>query len=257
MNPAVGAEAPFLKRIVMLPERVKAGEFPFNLPILRNGLDLPIDSYVTFLAGQNGSGKSTLLEAVADKCGFNLAGGSRNHNYNRHPTESQLAPAIRLWWRKKITRGFFLRAESFFNFSTHIDDLDRENPADNALAPYGGKSLHEQSHGESFLEIAGNYFTYFREAIYLLDEPEAAMSPARQLLFLKLIHELASARRAQFLIATHSPILLALPGADLLWLDDSGIRRISYEETEHFTLMRDFMRDPRKYVEAVLSADKA
>jgi predicted ATPase len=237
---------PFLKNIRIDKEKVEPGQFPFTIPILSKGLDLDITSNVTFLVGENGTGKSTLLEAIADGCGFNLAGGNRNHNYSRYPTESNLSSAMRLSWYPKVTNGFFMRAESFFNFATYIDEL--EDPG--ILGAYGGKSLHQQSHGEAFFSL---FLNRFHQGIYILDEPEAALSPNRQLAFLAIIHELEKSDKAQFIIATHSPILLCYPGAVVLSLDGDEIKQIDYRDSEHYRLTKEFLDDPDRYFHHLFS----
>ena len=203
---------------------------------------MEIKSNVTFFVGDNGTGKSTILEALADKCGFNLAGGSRNHSYDRHHTESDLASSLRLSWFPKVTDGFFLRAESFFNFATYIDELTQRDTE--LLEPYGGISLHEQSHGESFLALFKNRF---KKGLYILDEPEAALSPSRQLSFLVLMHNLSQSNKAQFIIATHSPILICYPGATIFSLDDHEIAEIDYKDSEHYRLTKQFLDDPDRF----------
>src|SRR5690606_10599762 len=168
-----------------------------HIPSLREGVNLTLRSDVTFLVGENGSGKSTLLEGIAAHCGFNLRGGNRNHNLNAGGRfagyESPLAPFMRLVWTpSRISNGFFMRAESFFNFASYIDELASEDRG--IYQAYGGKSLHAQSHGESFLALFNNQF---RAGIYLLDEPEAALSPARMLAFISVIHRFTHRGRAQ------------------------------------------------------------
>jgi len=195
-------------------------------------------SPVTFFVGENGSGKSTVLEAVAVGCGFNPSGGSRNNVYDYIPTESSLASQIRLIWNFKMMHGFFLRAESFFNFASHIDDLRNSPGGGSAYEAYGGRSLHERSHGESFMALFENRFN---RGIYLLDEPEAALSPVKQLKFLALLDDLVKAGESQFIIATHSPILLSYPGATIYKFDEQGINTIQYTDTEHFTVTKDFL----------------
>jgi predicted ATPase len=156
-------------------------------------------------------------------------------------SDAVFGPYIRLSWRPKVRNGFFLRAESFFVFANYLDQEVREQPGfrDAFYAPYGGKSLHEQSHGESFLALFRNRFG--KQAIYLLDEPEAALSPARQLSLLSIIHQLSP--DAQFIIATHSPILLGYPGAQIYSFDHSPIRQVAYEETSHYQLTRRFLEN--------------
>ncbi len=239
---------PFLKSVRTVPERITPGHFPFTIPALLHGLNINFTSNVTFLVGQNGSGKSTILEAIAESCGFNPAGGSRSHTYDRYPTESSLSSALQLSWWPKVTEGFFMRAESFFNFATYIDRLAQEDAG--ILRAYGGKSLHEQSHGESFLSL---FVNRFKRGMYVLDEPEAALSPKRQLSFLALVHQLETTGKAQFIVATHSPIILGYPGAVLLSLDGDRIEEVEYRETEHYRLTRGFLENPDLYLQHLFS----
>jgi predicted ATPase len=229
--------APFLRRVTSLAEQFDTARHPFNVPAFSHGIDLAFESKVTFFVGENGSGKSTLLEAIAECCGFNPEGGNRDHHRAVFADRSELAQALRLGWLPKVTEGFFMRAESFYNFATYIDEVSD-------LRAYGGKSLHAQSHGESFLAL----FTHrFEQGLYILDEPEAALSPQRQLSFLKVIHDLSSPGHAQFLIATHSPIILSFPGAVLFSLDGDSIRQIEYRESQHYQLTRDFLNAPERF----------
>lgn len=196
--------------------------------------------------GENGSGKSTLLEAIAAQCGFNTAGGGRNNMYEVHAARSALADNIRLAWMPKITNGFFLRAESFYHFASHLDEVD-----DTGFNSYGGRSLHQQSHGESYLSLFMNRFG--GKAIYLLDEPEAALSPARQLAFLKILHDLSGSGDAQFIIATHSPILMGYPDAVILNFGDSKIDEVAYEMTDHYLITKYFMQHREKVLADLLA----
>jgi predicted ATPase len=241
----LNASSPFLRRITMLRDKVDPTRYPFNIDILRDGLDLELPSRVTFFVGENGSGKSTLLEAVAKCCGFNVQGGGRDHQVQTDAGDDGLAGALRLSWLPKVTDGFFMRAESFFNFATYIDQVS-------TLERYGGRRLHEQSHGESFLALFANRFD---RGIYILDEPEAALSPQRQLAFLKVIHDLASSGQAQFLIASHSPILLAYPKATLLSLDGGAIRAVAYPETQHYKLTKEFLDSPDRFFKHLFASD--
>ena len=236
--------APFLHRIESLPEKMDGSTYPFNLRAFSSGIDLALRSNVTFFVGENGSGKSTLLEALAEICGFNPEGGNRDHHRATFADRSALAQALRLTWRPKVTQGFFMRAESFFNFATYIEQVSD-------LRAYGGKSLHQQSHGESFLALFAHRF---EQGIYLLDEPEAALSPQRQLSFLRILHDLASPGHAQFLIATHSPIILSYPGAVLYDLDGDAIRETSYRDTRHFLVTRDFLNAPERFFKHLFAA---
>ena len=229
--------APFLRRVVSLPEKFDPAAYPFNIRAFSHGIDLTFRGKVTFFVGENGSGKSTLLEALAEICGFNPEGGNRDHHRATFAERSSLAQALRLSWAPKVTEGFFMPAESFYNFATYIEQVSD-------LRAYGGRSLHAQSHGESFLSLFANRF---EQGIYLLDEPEAALSPQRQLSFLKIIHDLAEPGHAQFLIASHSPIILSYPGAVLYDLDGDTIQEISYREKKNFLITRDFLNSPERF----------
>src|SRR5213592_2215974 len=180
--------APFLHRVQSLSDRFDPTRYPFNLRAFSQGIDLAFRSTVTLFVGENGSGKSTLLEALAECCGFNPEGGNRDHHRAVFAERSPLAQALRLSWLPRVTEGFFMRAESFYNFATYIEGVSD-------LRAYCGKSLHEQSHGESFISLFANRF---EQGIYILDEPEAALSPQRQLTFLKIIHDLTTPGHAQF-----------------------------------------------------------
>jgi predicted ATPase len=235
--PGTAARAPFLHRIESLPEKVDPTRYPFTIPAFASGIDLALRSKVSFFVGENGTGKSTLLEALAECCGFNPEGGNRDHHRATFADRSPLAQALRLSWRPKVTEGFFMRAESFYNFATYIEQVSD-------LRAYGGRSLHEQSHGESFISLFANRI---EQGIYILDEPEAALSPQRQLSFLKIVHDLEKPGHAQFLVATHSPILLSYPGAVLFDLDGERIQEIRYRDTKHFLITRDFLNSPERF----------
>lgn len=215
--------------------------YPFAIPAVRSlKSELKLDASVTFFVGDNGSGKSTLVEAIAVAAGFNAEGGSRNFNFHTRRSESDLHTFIQLVRGVRRPRdGYFLRAESFFNVATEVERLGPQ-----VLDSHGGKSLHEQSHGESFLQLATNRFG--DNGLYILDEPEAALSPQRQLSLLAIIHRLVS-DGTQFVIATHSPILMAYPDAVIYQLGPKGIRRVDYEATEHFQITRDFLNGRDRY----------
>lgn len=239
-----GYRAPFLKGISTLDNPAGHDQFPFNIPAFSQGIHFDFENAVTLFVGENGSGKSTLLEAIAQNCGFNVEGGNRNHRYSsaQDQAHASLAALLRMSWLPKVTEGFFLRAESFFNFATYLDGLAQEDSR--AYSSYGGKSLHAQSHGESFLSL---FLNRLGRGLYILDEPEAALSPQRQLSFLRIIHDLDQAGQSQFLIATHAPILLAYPGAAVLNLSEAGIQSIDYRQTEHFQMMKAFLESPERF----------
>ncbi len=237
--------APYLRNIRSDPERMKGTQFPFTIPAFRHGIALDLPTPVTFFVGENGSGKSTLLEALAEICGFNPEGGNRDHYREAREDRSELAQALRLSWMPKVTEGFFMRAESFYNFASYLDGVSD-------FTAYGGKSLHHQSHGESFLALFQNRF---EQGLYILDEPEAALSPQRQLAFLRIIHELETPRHAQFLIATHSPILLAYPGATLYQFEEDGIQEVAYRDTDHYLVMKAFLNGPERILRHLFSEE--
>lgn len=215
---------------------------------------LMLDSPVTFLVGENGSGKSTLLEAIAVACGFNAEGGTRNFTFSTQATHSELGEYITVARRRYPRDGFFLRAESFYNVATNIDEMDEEfSYGPKVIESYGGVSLHRQSHGESFLALVQNRFG--GNGLYLLDEPEAALSPTRQLTLLGEMHQLVH-RDSQFIVATHSPILMAYPGARIYQLSESGIEPVQYRETEHYQLTRRFLEDPARMLRYLFSDDE-
>jgi predicted ATPase len=224
------------------------GIYPFNIPTIASLKTLEISSRVCFFVGENGTGKSTLLEAIAAHYGFGLEGGNRNYSPRTTESVSAIEPlvkALRLSFTKRTGGGFYLRAESFFNVASYVDQVG-------AMRSYGDKSLHDQSHGESFLSLLQNRFT--RSGLYLMDEPEAALSPQRQLSFLVLLHDLVRENdNIQFIIATHSPILLAYPGAQILSFDDGKVRQIDYRESQPFKLVSRFIAAPERYINALFS----
>ncbi len=226
--------------------------YPFSLPAVRCLDRLRLDRPVTFFSGENGSGKSTLLEAIAVNCGFNPEGGSRNFNFATMATHSELCEHIRLIKGiKRPKTGFFFRAESFYNVATEIIKLDEPLPGMGApvSAAYGGRSLHEMSHGESFLALIKNRFA--DGGLYILDEPEAALSPSGQMALLARLHELVRGG-CQFLIATHSPVLLSYPDAAIYVLRENEIRLTPYRETECYTLTRQFLNNPEGLLQILL-----
>lgn len=223
----------YLLKAEILWEKVEdRNRFPFSLPAISQIADIEFHPKVTFLVGENGSGKSTLIEALAVSWGFNPEGGTKNFNFSTHASHSSLSGHLRLTKGiKKAKDGFFLRAESYFNVATNIEELG-------VTQWYGGKSLHEQSHGESFFALIENRFG--GNGLYILDEPEAALSPARQLSMLVRMNDLIK-QNSQFIIATHSPILMAFPDAWIYHVTPRGLERVEYEDTEHFQITRSFL----------------
>lgn len=232
-------------RQVQLPS-LPRGSYTAKLPAVqdlhRRGA-LSFAQPVTFLTGENGSGKSTLLEAIARCAGYNAEGGSKNFRFSTRETTSNLAEHLRLVRSAYEKDGFFLRAESLYNLATQVDELDL-NPEG-----YGGRSLHAQSHGESIRSLVCSRFR--GQGLYLLDEPEAGLSPTAQMALLYEMHRLCRAD-SQFIIATHSPVLLAYPGAVIYALSDEGIRETTYRESEPYRLTRQFLNDPEGMLRRLL-----
>lgn len=217
--------------------------------LIKGGV-LNFDRPVTFLVGENGTGKSTLLEGIAVACGFNPEGGTRNFNFSTRATHSVLGEYLTPARKRYPRDGFFLRAESFYNVATNIDEMDEEPSfSPRLIDSYGGVSLHSQSHGESFLALVQNRFG--GEGLYLLDEPEAALSPTRQLSLLALLDQLVR-EDSQLIIATHSPILMALPGAEILQFSQERVEPVSYRDTEHYQITRRFLEDPDRMLRYLL-----
>lgn len=238
---------------VIFDRDLPPGSYLNDLPVIRylaeNGT-LPLTHPVTFFVGENGTGKSTLLEAIAVAYGFNPEGGTRNFRFSTCATHAELYRHLTLAKRDYARDGFFLRAESIYNVATNIDQMDEEPSFDPpVIEAYGGVSLHEQSHGESFLAIVQNRFG--GHGLYILDEPEAALSPMRQLTLLVEMERLVKAD-SQLIIATHSPILMAFPGAQILEFSADGLRPVDYRETEHYRTTRDFLDDPEHMLHYLL-----
>ncbi|HJP77262.1 MAG TPA: AAA family ATPase [Pseudonocardiaceae bacterium] len=240
--------AQFIRQIRVDP-LAKTGGYPFTLPavahLIRSG-SLKFNRGVTFIVGENGSGKSTLIEAIAVAAGFNPEGGSQNFRFATRATESVLGDYLILTWNTTKPRtGFFLRAESYYNVASEIERLDRADPAHPLLPAYGGVAPHERSHGESFLDLITHRFG--PRGLYLLDEPEAALSVRGCVAALSRLAEIVE-QGSQIIVATHSPIMLALPGATILAItDDGALVETSYDDAPPVRLTRDFLgvsRDP-------------
>jgi predicted ATPase len=221
--------------------------YPFTLPVVRQLLRNPLELHrpITFLVGDNGAGKSTLVEAIAVAAGFNAEGGSQSFRFATKATESSLGDHLILSWGvKKPRTGYFLRAESFYNVATEIDRI-----GGGIHASYGGKSLHERSHGESFIDLMTHRFG--GRGLYVLDEPEAALSVRGCLVVLRRMQELVD-EGSQFIIATHSPILLAAPRAQILEITDGVIDEVSYDAAEPVALTRNFLSEPDRFLRHLL-----
>lgn len=238
----------YLRSIELKKDKIESYlKYPFCLPAIKSLITLEFDPKVTFIVGENGSGKSTILEAIATAYGFNPEGGTKNFTFSSRDTHSELQQYIKLV--KGIKRpedGFFLRAESFYNFATNVDELDMEAPG--LLASYGGGSLHKQSHGESFFAVFMNRFT--GKGLYILDEPEAALSPSRQMSMITRMHDLIG-KGSQFIIATHSPIIMAYPDATIYEIKNE-IKHVNYEETEHYQVMKSFINNKQSMLDILM-----
>lgn len=234
----------YLRSVELRREKIESfSNFPYCLSAIKDLHSLDFHPKVTYLVGENGTGKSTILEAIAVAYGFNPEGGTRNFNFLTKDTHSNLHENIKLIKGvKRPNDGFFLRAESFYNVATNIDEIDMSSS-------YGGISLHLQSHGESFLSVIRNRFS--GNGLYILDEPEAALSPSRQMSLLVIINELIQ-KGSQFIIATHSPIIMAYPDAVVYELDD-GIKEVKFKDTEHYKITKAFLDKPEKMLDILLS----
>lgn len=242
----------YIRSVQLLREKVEHFDrYPFCLPAIRDLQELALHPRVTFIVGENGTGKSTLLEAIAIAWGFNAEGGTMNFNFATQASHSELNDYIRLVKGTKRPRdGFFLRAESFYNLATAIEELDEAGGVGNSvIASYGGRSLHDMSHGESFFALFQNRLG--GNGLYILDEPEAALSPVRQMALLTRIHELVQ-QNSQLIIATHSPIIMAYPDSVIIELVQSGMQQTDYEQTEHYLVMKEFTNNRARMLKILL-----
>jgi len=236
----------FVQFVQLVRDKVDTFQkYPFSIPAIKHLRRLDMNPGVTFVVGENGSGKSTLIEAIAVAAGFNPEGGTKNFNFYTRRSDSELQNVLQIArGTRREKDGFFLRAESFFNVATVIETPDEMGQT--LLGYYGGESFHEQSHGESFMNLVTKRFG--GRGLYILDEPEAALSPSRQLALLRLVHDLTANRDSQFIIATHSPILMAYPGATIYHLGPDGIKLVAYEDTEHYRITRGFLESREVYL---------
>jgi predicted ATPase len=242
----INLKAPYLRRLWVDPAKLPEERvYPFSLPFL-DGFDLALDRAITILVGENGTGKSTLLEAIAALAGYDRAGGGKGYRPTEHhhalaADGGDLSAALRAAWLPKLTNGWFFRAESFFTVARYLDDAARESPG----GPPPDYLSH--SHGEGFLRFFEERCR--RQGLFIFDEPESALSPSRQVEFLKLLRRMDQSGIIQVIMATHSPVLMAYPEARLMQLTRGGLEPVELEDTEHFRLMRAFVLDPRGFVE--------
>ena len=237
-----------LKRVILDPEKYPTREqYPFNLDLFKETRSITFKSPVTFFVGENGSGKSTLLEAITRKCGIYIWQGMQRPRFNASPYEKSLYKAISIEWAngKKVSGSFF-GSQIFNNFAQILDEWLTMDPG--LLEYFGGKSLMAQSHGQSLMAFFKSRLKI--KGLYLLDEPETALSPRTQLALLSLLKEISRTGVAQFIIATHSPILLACPAARILTFDEIPVKPIAYEKTDHYQIYKGFMADPNRYIKS-------
>jgi predicted ATPase len=249
-NRPINLPAPYLKRVWLDPARVNdKTAYPFCLPFLKDEFELEFDCAITIIVGENGTGKSTLLEGIATLAGYDEAGGGKGYRPVDHSEAveamgARLAEALRASWLPKITNGWFFRAESFFSVARYLDAAARE--------PLSGPppDFLSHSHGEGFLRFFEERCQ--RQGIFIFDEPESALSPSRQIEFLKLLRRMDRSGICQVIMATHAPILMAYPGAKLLRLTKYGLEPVTVEATDHYRLMREFWADPKTFIDTML-----
>jgi predicted ATPase len=243
-NRVIKMPAPYLRRIWLEPSRIENREaYPFCLPLLRDDFELSFDRAITIIVGENGTGKSTLLEGIAVLAGYDEAGGGKGYRPVDHSKALEvmggtLSTALRASWLPKITTGWFFRAESFFSVARYLDEAGR------------GADFLSHSHGEGFMRFFEERCQ--RQGIFIFDEPESALSPARQMEFLKLMRRMEEIGHCQIIMATHSPMLMAYPNARLLRLTKYGLEPVTVKETDHYRVMREFCDDPKGFVEAAI-----
>jgi predicted ATPase len=249
-NRTVRLPAPYLRRVWIEPSRVTdRAAYPFCLPFLHDAFELSFDRSITIIVGENGTGKSTLLEGIAVLAGYDEAGGGKGYRPVDHSNAieamgGELSEALRASWLPKITNGWFFRAESFFSVARYLDEAARGTPG----PPPPDFLSH--SHGEGFLRFFEERCQ--KQGIFIFDEPESALSPSRQIEFLKLMRRMEESTICQVVMATHSPVLMAYPNARLLRLSKYGLEPVTVEETDHYKIMREFCDDPAGFVEAAL-----
>ena len=250
-NRTIDMPAPYLKRVWLDPARVTdPAAYPFCLPFLQNEFELSFERAITIIVGENGTGKSTLLEGIAVLAGYDEAGGGKgyalvDHSWALEKMGGQLSKALRASWLPKITNGWFFRAESFFSVARYLDQVAQEYPMGGAPPDF-----LSHSHGEGFLRFFEERCQ--RQGIFIFDEPESALSPSRQIEFLKLLRMMDASGHCQVIMATHSPMLMAYPNATLLRLTKYGLEPTTVKQTDHYKALREFFDDPRGFVEAAI-----
>jgi predicted ATPase len=249
-NKPINMPAPYLRRIWLDPSRIAdRAAYPFCLPFLQDDFEQDFDRAITIIVGENGTGKSTFLEGIAVLAGYDESGGGKgyrpvDHSKALEKMGGQLSSALRASWLPKITNGWFFRAESFFSVARYLDEA--------ALEPLSGPppDFLSHSHGEGFLRFFEERCQ--KQGIFIFDEPESALSPSRQIEFLKLMRRMDVSGNCQIIMATHSPMLMAYPNARLLRLTKYGLEPVSVKETDHYKIMREFCDDPAGFVEAAI-----
>ncbi len=237
-----------LKKVTLFPEKFPdANLYPFNIRLFRTTTDIPFHSPVTFFIGENGTGKSTLLEALAQKCGIHIWRDVIKTRLEINPYEGELYRFLAVQWTDGAVSGSFFGSEVFRDFARYLDEWAVADPR--ILRYFGGKSLMTQSHGQSLMSLFRA--RYQIKGLYLMDEPETALSPKSQIELLKVIKDMGDAGHAQFIIATHSPILLACPGADIYSFDNSPLKTVEYEDTDYYRIYKSFLENRMKYLETI------
>jgi predicted ATPase len=237
----------YLTRVVLYRDFYPTDQYyPFNIPAFRGTDELVFRAPVSFFVGENGSGKSTLLEAITKSCGIHVWDKPKRHVVHDNPYEEHLCDFVGVSWANGNMTGSLFRAETFYEFADFLDDVALCDPGQ--LEYYGGHILNTLSHGQGILSYFGG--RYQRHGLYLLDEPESALSPASQIAFLQLLQRLEDGGKTQFIIATHSPILLAYPGAQIFSFGQTQIKEVQYEDTPHYRIYRRFMQDPQAFLSA-------
>jgi predicted ATPase len=251
-NRPINLPAPYLRRVWLDASQVKdPAAYPFCLPFLLNEFELEFDRAVTIIVGENGTGKSTLLEGIAVLAGYDDSGGGKgyttvDHSWALEKMGGQLSQALRASWLPKITNGWFFRAESFFSVARYLDQMAQEYPMGGGPPP----DFLSHSHGEGFLRFFEERCR--KQGIFIFDEPESALSPSRQIEFLKLLRRMDASGICQVIMATHSPMLMAYPQARLLRLSKHGLEAVTVRETDHYKVMREFCEDPDGFVQAAI-----